>query len=490
MADNLISETGPGSGVNIAATGWIGWKGLASCSVLEPIALLYQKTGDKRYLDFAEYIIKSWDTPNKLTPTGLRLVQEAVSGTPLWKMSGAPKAYEMMSCFEGLCEMYRITGDPLYFEACHKLINTIIRDEIMIVGSGSMAEIWCHGKMRQTEPMYQGMETCVTATWMKFLYQMLRLTGDSRYADELETSLYNALLASMSPKGEWWSYYAGLMGERVHSHQQFPDVVMSCCVANGPRGLMITPSWAVMTTADGAAINLYGKMNSTVKTPSGQPLKINMESEYPVQGNVAATVNLPQSEAFALELRIPQWSKRTAIKINGEPYDGYILPGTYASIERTWNDNDKIEVELDMRARVVDAPSGVGDAAIVRGPIVLAFDSRLIPRRDGVTEPPMYRYEFMRDTDNYIDVQLVENPETPAIWMTFDVPCKDEAGNKHILRMCDYTSAGNTWQEGNIFRVWAQQPFDFRHLYTNNVDWRVNVTVGVGRPEIPDIYKK
>ena len=457
---------------------------------MEPIALLYQKTGDKRYLDFAEYIIKSWDTPNKLTPTGLRLVQEAVSGTPLWKMSGAPKAYEMMSCFEGLCEMYRITGDPLYFEACHKLINTIIRDEIMIVGSGSMAEIWCHGKMRQTEPMYQGMETCVTATWMKFLYQMLRLTGDSRYADELETSLYNALLASMSPKGEWWSYYAGLMGERVHSHQQFPDVVMSCCVANGPRGLMITPSWAVMTTADGAAINLYGKMNSTVKTPSGQPLKINMESEYPVQGNVAATVNLPQSEAFALELRIPQWSKRTAIKINGEPYDGYILPGTYASIERTWNDNDKIEVELDMRARVVDAPSGVGDAAIVRGPIVLAFDSRLIPRRDGVTEPPMYRYEFMRDTDNYIDVQLVENPETPAIWMTFDVPCKDEAGNKHILRMCDYTSAGNTWQEGNIFRVWAQQPFDFRHLYTNNVDWRVNVTVGVGRPEIPDIYKK
>ena len=457
---------------------------------MEPIALLYQKTGDKRYLDFAEYIIKSWDTPNKLTPTGLRLVQEAVSGTPLWKMSGAPKAYEMMSCFEGLCEMYRITGDPLYFEACHQLINTIIRDEIMIVGSGSMAEIWCHGKMRQTEPMYQGMETCVTATWMKFLYQMLRLTGDSRYADELETSLYNALLASMSPKGEWWSYYAGLMGERVHSHQQFPDVVMSCCVANGPRGLMITPSWAVMTTADGAAINLYGKMNSTVKTPSGQPLKINMESEYPVQGNVAATVNLPQSEAFALELRIPQWSKRTAIKINGEPYDGYILPGTYASIERTWNDNDKIEVELDMRARVVDAPSGVGDAAIVRGPIVLAFDSRLIPRRDGVTEPPMYRYEFMRDTDNYIDVQLVENPETPAIWMTFDVPCKDEAGNKHILRMCDYTSAGNTWQEGNIFRVWAQQPFDFRHLYTNNVDWRVNVTVGVGRPEIPDIYKK
>lgn len=489
VADNLIAEAGPESGVNIAATGWIGWKGLASSSVLEPIALLYEKTGEKRYLDFAEHIIKSWDRPNKLTPTGIRLVQEALNGTPLWKMSGAPKAYEMMSCFEGLCEMYRITGNPLYFEACHKLINTIIRDEIMIVGSASMAEIWCHGKMRQTEPMYQGMETCVTATWMKFLYQMLRLTGDSRYADELETSLYNALLAAMAPQGEWWSYYSSLMGERVHSHQQFPDVVMSCCVANGPRGLMITPSWAVMTSRDGAAINLYGQMTSTVKTPSGQPLGLDMKSEYPVQGHVSTTVSLPQKENFAISLRIPQWSKQTKVKINGQPYEGYLIPGTYAAIAREWADGDKIEVDLDMRARVVDAPSGVGDAAIARGPVVLAFDTRLVPRRDGVTEPPMYRYEFPRDAEGYIDAKLVESPD-PALWMTFEVPVTDESGALHTLPMCDYASAGNTWKEGNLFRVWVQQPFDFRHLYTNNLDWHVNVTVGVGRPEVPEIYSK
>lgn len=490
VADNLIEEAGPESGVNIAATGWIGWKGLASSSVLEPIALLYQKTGNPRYLEFAEHIIKSWNTPNKLTPTGIRLVQEALSGTPLWKMSGAPKAYEMMSCFEGLCEMYRITGNPLYFEACHKLINTIIRDEIMIVGSASMMEIWCHGKMRQPEPMYQGMETCVTATWMKFLYQMLRLTGDSRYADQLETSLYNALLAAMTPQGEWWSYYSSLMGERVPSHQQFPDVVMSCCVANGPRGLMITPSWAVMTSPAGVTLNLYGMMNSSVKTPQGQTLDLAMETEYPVQGTISTTLTLPESEKFAVSLRIPEWSKETKVKVNGEPYDGYLIPGTYASIERQWSAGDKIDIELDMRARVVEAPSGVGDAAIVRGPIVLAFDSRLIPRRDGVTEPPMYRYEFMGDEEGYIDVELVEQTDVPEIWMTFDVPCKDEAGGKHLMRMCDYVSAGNSWKEGNIFRVWTQQPFDYRHLYTNNLDWRVNVTVGVDRPSIPDIYKK
>ena len=76
VADHLIAEAGPDSGVNIAATGWIGWKGLASSSVLEPIALLYEKTGEQRYLDFARHIIRSWDTPNRLSPTGIRLVQE------------------------------------------------------------------------------------------------------------------------------------------------------------------------------------------------------------------------------------------------------------------------------------------------------------------------------------------------------------------------------------------------------------------------------
>ena len=186
VADHLIAEAGPGSGTNIAATGWIGWKGLASCSVLEPITLLYQRTGEKRYLDFARHIVRSWDEPNRLAPAGLRLIQEAIGETAPWKMSGAPKAYEMMSCFEGLCELYRVTAEPLYLEAVQRLVDALVRDEIMIAGSGSVAEIWCHGAVRQSEPLYQGMETCVTATWMKLMYQMLRLTGDSRCAEPVQ----------------------------------------------------------------------------------------------------------------------------------------------------------------------------------------------------------------------------------------------------------------------------------------------------------------
>jgi hypothetical protein len=143
---------------------------------------------------------------------------------------------------------------------------------------------------------------------------------------------------------------------------------------------------------------------------------------------------------------------------------------------------------MDFRGRVVKAPSGLDDAAIMRGPIVLAFDTRLVPYRSGVTEPPMYRYKFL-DNNGFIDLEQV-TPEIPDIWMRFKVPLKDEAGSIHFLEMCDYTSAGNTWEEGNLFRVWIQQPFDFRHLYINRLNWRVNMPDGDYRPEIPELYKK
>lgn len=489
VADHLILEAGPESGVNLAETGWIGWKGLASSSVLEPIALLYQKTGKKKYLDFARHIIHLWDKPNKLTPNGIRLLQEALNQTPLWEMSGAPKAYEMMSCFEGLCEMYRVTGNRDYLDASHSLINSIIRDEIMLVGSGSLAEIWCNGKMRQSDPMYQGLETCVTVTWMKFLHQMLRLTGDSKYADQLEISLYNALMASQTPHGEWWSYYTGLMGERVPSHLQFADVVMSCCVANGPRAMLLTPSWAVMSSFDGIAVNLYAPLKAGLKTPRKQPFSLNLVTNYPTNGEVVATVAIPKKERFTINLRIPAWSRETIIKINGKISKEKVIPGSYARIDREWSDQDRIELFFDMTSHIVDAPSGVPDAAIQRGPIVLAFDTRLVPFRHGVDKPPMYRYKFLNNGDNTVDVTLVKQPTVKEIWMTFQVSVVDEAGNRHELPMCDYASAGNSWQEGNLFRVWIPQPFDFRHLYINNLGWSVNVTDNAPRPTIPEIYE-
>ena len=101
-----------------------------------------------------------------------------------------------MSCYDGLLELYKVTNDPRYLKAVEATVTSIIADEINIAGSGSSFECFYKGKALQTEPAYHTMETCVTMTWMKLCYDLLRLTRNPLYADQIERTVYNALLAA------------------------------------------------------------------------------------------------------------------------------------------------------------------------------------------------------------------------------------------------------------------------------------------------------
>ncbi len=114
LADNLLNLVGPGK-VNIVKTG--NYRGMPSCSILEPMVSLYRHTVDKKYLEFARYIVDQWETTD-----GPGLISKALAGIPVaerfphpsvwWSYENGQKAYEMMSCYDGLLELYRITGEP------------------------------------------------------------------------------------------------------------------------------------------------------------------------------------------------------------------------------------------------------------------------------------------------------------------------------------------------------------------------------------------
>ena len=302
-ADYVLSRNGPGK-LSIEEYGPPNHKGGCSFSILEPMVLLYERTGEKRYLDFAKYIVKSWSQPGKYTPNGIRLIENAESGTPLVE-SEVLHSYTSRSCFEGLCELYRATGKKRYLNACLKFAQIILRQELMITGSVSNHEMWYNGALEQTETLERPVETCATATWMKLCYQLLRLTGDSKWADRLEVSLYNNLLGAIMPKGEWWSYDSPLTGERLPSRQQ--GVSLSCCVASGPRGLLITPEWAVMSdAAGGPVVNLYAPGTASLILPNGKRLKIVQETSYPVTSLITLTLQPEAPASFVLKLRIPE----------------------------------------------------------------------------------------------------------------------------------------------------------------------------------------
>jgi len=460
QGDVLFAQIGPGANTNIEDVG--EWNGLPASSVLEPVVQLYQRTGDKKYLDLANHIVASWDTPSKRLKSGMRLLDDAIAGTAPSKMC-SPKAYEMMSCFEGACELYRATGEPRLLEGPVALAESVRQHELTIVGCGTSNEVWCDGSKKQTGAVPKPMETCVTATWMKFNYQLLRLTGDSKYADELERNLYNALLGAMMPKGDWWAYFSGTMGVRVPSYIQHDDVGTSCCVLNGPRGLMITPSWAFMAGPDGPVVNLYGPATAKLAAPSGQAVNLDVAGDYPVDDHATITVKVDPPEAFSIWLRIPAWSLQTQLKVNGELVA--VKPGTYAKVHRTWSTGDRIAISFDMRGRVVQAPDGNEQIAICRGPIVLSLDNRLVPSASGLAT---------LTTDGSGQIELSPNPAAATrinAWMAFDVGCTVD-GKPSTLTFCDYADAGNEFSRQNMFRTWLPQPLDLKTVYDTRQTWR------------------
>ena len=119
-------------------------------------------------------------------------------------MSGAPKAYEMMSCFEGLLEYYYVTGKEKYKTAVINFTNAVIETELSVIGcSGITHELFDHTRTRQTVRQDDVMqETCVTVTWMKLCAKVLELTGDSKYADCMEQSFYNAYMGCLNTEGK------------------------------------------------------------------------------------------------------------------------------------------------------------------------------------------------------------------------------------------------------------------------------------------------
>ena len=431
-------------------------QGVASMSMLEPVALVAQRTGKPELRAFAETLVTQWSEPNRFLPEGHRLIEDALAGKAPMKSH----SYALMSCFEGVCEMYRLTGEHRYREAAIQFAQSLRKYELMVNGSMSNQELFCEGKFSQTEILNQPQETCVTVTWMKLCYRLLRLTGDPLWADEMEISLYNALLGAMTPNGGWWAYHSPLTGERLASQVQQDDTGVSCCMMNAPRGLFLTSRWAVMASDDGPVVNLYSPGSATITLNTGNSVKIVQNTEYPFESDVRLIVSPEQEERFSLRLRIPSWSKSTkTVQVNGEDYPANA--GTYLTINRTWKQGDTVTLALDMNGRVIPAPGSKTQFALMSGPILLAIDNRFVRPGDDAL--------WMLKEDGNIDLHKV-TPTPEGVNVAFTVPFEIRPfhffnHSQTELIFCDYASAGNLWSESNLFRTWIPQPLYLPHAF-------------------------
>lgn len=460
LCDYIIGEIGPNGRRGRALWETGNWSGYASSSILEPVVLLYRRTKEGRYLDFASYIVKGMTEPS----VGPRLVDLALKGVSVADRNGfgnVPethggyvmkhnrwKSYEMMSCYQGLLEYWETvtesgriqnTPDGDLFRAALMTAEDIAAEEVNLAGGCASCEAWFHGARKQHLAYAKLQETCVTTTWMRLCEKLLCLTDDPKWADRIELSFYNAYLGALRKDGGEFAAYTPLSGSRWHGmHHCFMHT--DCCTANGPRGYLCFLRELCRRHGETVTFNFYASANVQ---------GFEMYSLYPRADSVRIVSHT--NGHMKVRFRIPGWSRTATLAVNGEIRKD-MQAGKYAVVEREWRLGDVVELSFGMEtvAHVND-----GYVAFTRGPILLARDSRLDradlgePFRRGIAEGEILR-----------DVRPVRTP-SDAIWMTFSAVV--DAGSHHenpearypcAVTFCDYASAGNEWSAENYYRTW------------------------------------
>jgi uncharacterized protein len=319
--------------------------GMAATSILEPIVGLYRRTGEERYLAFAWSILEAWDLP------GGPHVLSTLRATGRVREVGNGKAYEMLSNLVGLCELARASGDRSIVSAVVRGWDDIVANHRYVTGGASHAEHFgLPGEL--PNPMSINVaETCVTVTWLQLTHQLLRLTGEARFADELERTVYNQLLAAQHPDGRTWCYYTALEGTKPYG----PGI--SCCVSSGPRGVAMIPGLVYGRTAD-------DRLTVVLHESSTAP-GIEQTSSLTAPGRTTIKRSAPGSPGMLL--RDPAWAdvavEGSAIEPNAE---GWLAIDARAG--------RRIEIELDIEPRRLEGTRGdAGKVAEAFGPFVLAY---------------------------------------------------------------------------------------------------------------------
>ncbi len=342
--------------------------GMAATSVLDPMVELYKATGDKKYLDFCYYILGAWEQDN-----GPKIVSSLLATGKVTKV-GNGKAYEMLSNVVGLVKLYRVTGDKKLLQPVLIAWEDIVSKRLYITGTTSSHEHFQDDDMLPAGKKDNMGEGCVTVTWIQLNQQLLAVTGESKYAEQIEKSIYNHLLAAENPRTGCVSYYTSLMDQKPFTCN------ISCCQSSVPRGIAMIPYFTFGNIKNVPTLMMYEpatyKENIATADKRNINLSLQVESRFPENGDADVTVTTSRSARFPIALRVPSWTDSFTATVGGKVYQG--ISNQNLIIDRSWKSGEKIKVSFQMPVQILTGgKSYPGQIAFQRGPQVLAFDSSL-----------------------------------------------------------------------------------------------------------------
>ena len=377
---------------------------------------LYNATGEQKYLDQARYFV---DEAGRLSNGRKPGIYSQDHKPVLEQDEIVGHAVRAGYFYSGVTDVAMLQQDEAMLNAVKRVWDNMSGKKLYLTGGiGSRAQGEGFGPDYELNNFNNYCETCASVANVFWNHRMFLATGESKYVDVLERTLYNGLIAGISLSGDKF-FYDNPMAS-IEGHERAAWFGCACCPGNITRFMASIPGYVYATNLQGIFVNLYAGSNARVKLDTTE-IALWQETNYPWEGDVTLTLNTPHSKYFALMLRIPGWAKNepvpsnlyhyvdtaeptVTIAVNGQTVKPEYQNG-YAVIKREWEKGDKVSLALDMPVRRVQACEEVaydkGLLAMERGPIVYALES--------IDQPKTYLFDIVIPRDSKIDSHFEAN---------------------------------------------------------------------------------
>jgi uncharacterized protein len=337
---------------------------------------LYRTTGERKYLNFAGYLLSGVDRER------LKLTDEEVTYT----FSGKPftsrtiiegHAVRAMYAASGATDYYLETGDEAYKTTLERLWKDLTQSKMYVTGGvGSRAAGETFGEPYELPNSQAYGESCAAIGNMIWNWRMLMATGEGRFGDVIERALYNGVNSGMSLDGTLYCYRNPLESSGGKIRNEWYET--TCCPPNLERILASLPGYMYSTSDRGVWVHLYHTSDLAWHLPDGTELEVKQQTQYPWKDTIAVTVTPERASEFSVFLRVPSWSSRTSVQVNGQAAGVHATPGEYLELRRRWAPGDRVTMHLDMQPRLTTANplvrENVGRVAVERGPLVYCLE--------------------------------------------------------------------------------------------------------------------
>ena len=367
---------------------------------------LFRLTGEKKYLDLARFFLdyrgrsdrrKLYEAYWMKPPESLQYSQDFLPVTQQTEAVG--HAVRAGYLYAGMADVAAQTGDQSYVSALQTIWNNVTGKKLYLtggVGSSESGENYGTNYDLPNAEAYN--ETCAAIALMLWNNRMFLLTGEARFMDVLERSLYNGFLSGIALQGDRFFYPNPLASDgkkpfNENSCSRVPWFECSCCPSNIVRFLPSLPGYIYAVSGQNVYLNLFIAGRGTIRLSDGNTVQLLQQTDYPWNGAVKINVASasPTGNRFNLLVRIPGWALDrplpsdlyryddgittlpVILKVNNQPVS-YEMKKGYAVISRTWKTDDTVTFELPMAVRLVRASDKVaadrGKVAFERGPLV------------------------------------------------------------------------------------------------------------------------